>query len=89
MPNPANRLALVSVPDWPSEALRAGVDLVSPKGSREDRVDTNQLEHGCRMIHAGLPSFFGRGGRSCSNFLGSAVLLGGAQGASIMVPYSI
>ena len=36
-------------------------------------VDSKKLEHGCRMIYAGVPSFFGFGvgGRLCSNFLAS------------------
>ena len=38
-------------------------------------IDSNKLEHGCRMIHAGVFFFMwlAVGGRSCSNFLASTV----------------
>ena len=36
-------------------------------------VDSKKLEHGCRMINAGVPSFFrfGFGRQSCSNVVTS------------------
>ena len=38
-------------------------------------VGSKKLEHACRMMDAGVPSFFGFGvgGRSCPNFLASTV----------------
>ena len=39
--------------------------------------DSNKLEHGCRMVYGGCPSFFGFGfgGRSCSSCLASTLLV--------------
>ena len=41
-------------------------------------MDCKKMEHGCRMIYAGTPTFlwFGAPGRSCSNVLASTVRLG-------------
>ena len=41
------------------------------------QVDSRKLEHGCKMMYAGFLVFlwFGVGGRSCSSFLGSTVVL--------------
>ena len=38
-----------------------GIDLHSQELSGSFTVDSNTLEHGCRMIYAGVPSFFGLG----------------------------
>ena len=46
-----------------------------PPCTLSSTVDSNKLEYGCRMIHAGFACFcFGVGGRSRSNFLASTAI---------------
>ena len=58
-----------------------------PLGFQECTVDSKKLEHGCRKIYAGFPSFlgFGVGGWSCSNFLASALSNTYFEGSSLNI----
>ena len=46
-----------------------------PGDRRPPLVDSKELEHRCRVLYAGVPSFFG--GRACSNFLASTAFYPG------------